>query len=683
MKIFSTLTVFIGAFLIFQIQPILGKLMLPQFGGSASVWITSMMFFQTVLFAGYCYALALTYLENIKTQMSMHLLLLVVSFFLLPNLFSEVNTIIDNTHPRYAVVLLLWQKAGVPYFLLASSGVLTQRWLLQIKPESQEYAKHWFAWSNAGALLALCSYPFVVEAWLTLESQLRLWVRIFGLFFFLSVIFIGGGLLQGGLHQIRQQRQAFCISFYWVIYSMTGVMVLLATTSMLTQNVPPVPLLWICPLVVYLMTFIICFSRFNCYDRQYALPLLVFCCIASALMFVTGSLFAVQWQAGMYLFILFVACFICHGELSLSAPAKGTDNILYYWSISLGGCIGGITLSVLAPILFVQLLEYPLTFLMLLTTLVWQQRQLEHLFPKKTYLWGLVIIGLSGGLAWLNHLLIRDQVIAYRNFYGVVSVRDILTNEKIERRLVDGTTVHGTQIMASTEGPNYEKLLTRKHYYRDNAGIDVAFNHVQQKKSASIAVVGLGAGVLASYGRPGDDFTFYEINPAVISLSQSHFRYLRHSPAEINIVQGDARVRLHQRLVSESSKYDLLVIDAFSSDAIPVHLLTMEAFELYQKHLKPSGILAIHISSTYLDLSQVIQQNANQLKLSAALYQQPTSSEGFGSDWVLMAAPEALIQLNEQHHSEYSDTRISVVPANKPVIWTDQHHSILSLLKTW
>lgn len=680
MRLLSVLAVFIAAFLVFQIQPILGKEMLPQFGGSASVWITSMMFFQTILFAAYCYALLLGRLPTPAIQMRVHLVSMVLALLSLSGLNSDAISHSAAQYPVTEMVTLLWQKAGLPYVVLASSGVLLQRWLIHLQPSGRWFEKYWFAWSNSGALLALCSYPFVIEPFVSLDTQLSLWGLGFIFFFLILACGIVWALCQPAVKKDRVHSGAVSFSVYWILYPLAGVMVLLATTHMLTQNVPPVPLLWLAPLVLYLLTYILCFSGLNCYDREYFLPLLLFCVVASSLMFLAGSHFAIKWQVSMYLFILFISCFVCHGELRLLAPASGTDHSLYYWSISLGGCLGGCCVALLAPMAFEQLLEYPIAILSVLVMLIWQLRQTRQLSPGKTGLWCVLMVSLVSGFLFMNKLMVKDQVIAYRNFYGVVSVRDIEFQHGTERRLVDGTTVHGTQLLTEAIESVGETPVSRAHYYRENAGIDVAFNFVQQQDSVSIGVVGLGAGVLASYGRLGDHFTFYEINPAVISLAHSHFSYLRHSPADIKVIQGDARMRLKEKTVSGDKYFDLLVIDAFSSDAIPVHLLTQEAFALYREHLKPEGVLAVHISSTYLDLNRVIKQHVSRMSMSATLYSMPGSAGNFGSDWMVIAVPEVMARLKQPLYSKDELSR-KLTNAN-PVIWTDQHHSILALLKT-
>lgn len=683
-KFISIISVFLGAFLVFQIQPILGKLILPRYGGSASVWIACMMFFQSILFAGYCYALLMGYCRNIRKQLVIHVLLLILALFSVFDIGSLDVHISHSVLPGLAVFSILWKQIGIPYLVLSGSGVLLQRWCQLALDSNKDFAKKWFAWSNTGALLSLISYPFVVEPLLSLPQQIMLWQAGFLLVFSIQIVLLHCSYLRVKNLSQHKPRLFKGFSISWIFYPMLGVMVLMSTSYMLTQNVPPMPFLWILPLFLYLVTFVLCFSNMHLYQRHYFLPLILFSLLAAMLMFFCGTMFSAAAQASMYSLILFVACFVCHGELSLIAPEQNTDHSLYYWSISLGGCLGGIIVSLAAPALFNQILEYPLAFFLVTAAVMWR-----HLASKRTHPWFYfasasafaILVAIFLSFFYLNDLLLRNEVVAYRNFYGSVSIRDLPQQDGVERRLIDGSTVHGMELRDNAGNSYLREDTVRQHYYAQQSGIQLAFDYVQQFSSANISVVGLGAGVLASFARENDDLIFYEINPAVIKLANSHFSYLDQSPASIQVIEGDARMQLQQQLTRTVKQRDLMIIDAFTSDVIPVHLLTQEAFDLYEQHIKYDGILAVHISNTHLDLAKVIENHAHKLGFEAALSHLPPKGDNFGADWMLIAKSSVMAQLESLAGQLNIDFQVDSADEISPIVWTDQHHSILTLLK--
>lgn len=694
LKLLSIFSVFLGAFLSFQIQPMLGKLILPQFGGAASVWLASMLFFQTVLFLGYLYAFALTRLARPSTQWSLHCVMLLVALFTSVELDNQVALPNNAISPLLEVIFTLWEKVGLLFLLLAASGVLIQHWLVSANQLSSQFSKQWYAWSNTGAMLALLSYPAFFEPRFALLYQLTFWKILF-ICFVMTVVAIVFLLAKRTHHcaSARKQESSPKVNVFWIVLPMLGVTMLMSTTAMMTQNIPAMPLLWIAPLVIYLLSFIVTFAKGARFISEYVVSFACFVVLAALLMFAVGSWFSFLSQVIVYLTILLLGCILCHGKLADIAPANSPGISSFYLCISFGGLLGGVLVAIAAPIIFTETLEYPLVFIVLALSLCLLQGQ--DVIKSDSSKWYTSVINANRvllaclsitaliGTFYLNQLQLRFEVDAERNFYGKVSIRDIeLANGNIERRIVDGTTVHGWQRFSLIEGEltpiSYEDGGLDGLYYQQGTGIELAFRQINKHAGSNIAVIGLGAGVLSSFGKVGDSITFFELNPTVIDYAHEHFSYLKHTRAKVQVISGDARVNLS--LIPERGEYNLFVIDAFSSDAIPSHLLTFEAFELYKAHTAEDGIIAIHVSNSHLDLARVIQQHAQDLSLDAALFRQNPEQGGLASDWVLLGTAQKLAMVKQQVNTGYLALRGS--PNEEDVlIWRDQHHSLFSLLK--
>jgi len=549
------ITIFIGAFLLFQIQPLIAKLILPYFGGGAAVWTACLLFFQAFLLLGYSYAHGLTQLNNHKKQVMTHVTLLVISLFTLPIGLSSLSSFDSGQSPLWQILLLLSTSIGLPYLLLSSTGPLVQCWFSQSK---NTIPYKLYSLSNFASLLALISFPFCFELLLTSEQQSLYWSVAYGIYI---VIFIAlalqfmrqidnanaddllniktqvsdlresgaeGGMLDNSNVSKMQQ-------WLWLGLSAIGVVLLVSTTNAMTQNIPPVPFLWILPLSLYLLTFIISFHSPKWYVRWYWLGLFIFTALIAVLMFFIGSQFDITSQVVIYSGILFSACMICHGELAKLKPH--TDKLTwYYLLISLGGFLGSAVVAFVAQNLFQQFLEFPLAIIavfLLLSLSVFIDKKSTNLVAKTSVISAVVCLVL---FVVLNVQYVKTDIHSERNFYGILSVKEVTINNKKERRLIDGTTSHGTQSLA----PNEQQ--TPLSYYRENTGIALALQNLSRANNIHAGFIGLGAGTLAAYGNSGDRYRFYELNPAVSDAAHHYFSYLSDSKAEIELVLGDGRV---------------------------------------------------------------------------------------------------------------------------------------------
>lgn len=681
------LTILLSAFLLFQIQPMIAKVILPLFGGGAAIWTACLLFFQGLLLLGYLYAHGLSQIKQFKHQLLIHGSLLLLSTLTLPTALSVSAMSIEtlSSTPLSDIIWLLATAIGLPYFTLSATGPLIQRWQGLAKTDTLPYKL--YSVSNVGSLVALISYPFLFEPWFTLSSQGQLWSLSYGVLVLLFMALIGHLFKQHhsislnmASEKAEKSAQSPIIPVLWLLLSALGVMLLVSTTNAMTQNIPPVPFLWILPLCLYLITFIICFHSPQWYVRWYWLALFILSAFAAVLMFFIGSQFDLLSQTLVYAFILFTACMICHGELVNLKP----DTVRltqFYLFMSLGGFLGSVFVSIIAEQIFVQFTEFPLAIWLTLAAFI-VCFSIENK-PLKIKKW-LINSGLVTSLALLGALFIEMQiqfdkhdVAKVRNFYGLLKVVDVEINGEQERRLIDGTTSHGTQSLAPSQSQ------VAKSYYRKDTGVALALEKLLPVGLAfeplNVGIIGLGAGTLAAYGKPQEYYKFYELNPAVKDFAQQHFSYLKDSKAITDIAIGDGRAILQKELKEYGSQaFDVLVVDAFSGDAIPTHLLTQEAFELYWQHIKRKGILALHISNTHLDLTALTRSLASTVNKQAIYIKtQADNNNENDAQWVL-------ITNNQQFLSSYS-VRQFITPwpenAMKEVLWTDDYTNLLSVLK--
>jgi hypothetical protein len=740
--ILYAVAIFLSAFLLFQVQPLIAKIILPWFGGSAAVWSAAMVFFQLVLLAGYAYAHILIRYLRVKSQTVVHIALLAMSCAVLPILPSAGWQPSQAGDPTLRILALLAATIGLPYFLLASTTPLLQAWYVRRSGSSMPYRL--FALSNFGSMLALISFPFVVEPRLTSHQQAYTWSALYVLF----ALWCGYAACSSGTRVAGSatldptsgpmpmespatsvepgdaERPSLAEMALWVALSACASTLLVSVTNHLSQNVAPIPLLWVVPLSLYLVTFILAFESDRIYQRWIFVPLL-----GPAL----GGMAYMIWAASGNLHIrrlipgfaigLFICCMLCHGELARRKPAPRFLT-LFYLMISLGGATGGIFVALIAPRIFSTYLELQVGLVAcagLAAIVLWDARipnggawvlraglvvgalmlarpawfhlpfefhrdWLMYSIPvfvllgsvtiSKLGSWPLrsvMVIGagaLTGYLARSEHDERQGYRLSERNFYGELRVKDeAAVHFPTERLLFHGTIKHGSEVL--DDKYRYKPIS----YYGPNSGVGRAILAVEETGPIRVGVIGLGAGVLNAYARPGDMYRIYEINPLVERIAQTEFDYFPHSPADKSILLGDARLTLEGQA---SQQFDVLAVDAFSSDAIPIHLLTREAFAIYFRHLKPSGILAVHISNRYLDLAPVCALGARDFgKLATVVGDDGENDFELPSTWVLLTSDLSVLQ---SHSFDGADPFPAVAPANFRE-WTDNYSNVFQILK--
>jgi SAM-dependent methyltransferase len=806
------LTIFTGAFLLFQVQPLIGKYILPWFGGGPGVWTTSMLFFQVLLLGGYAYAHFISRWLRPRTQVVVHFVLLVAALTLLPITPGDTWKPSGQGNPLLEILLLLAVCLGLPYFILSSTGPLMQQWFSSTNPGVSPYRL--YALSNAGSLLALVSYPFFFETHFTRSTQAALW----GWGLAAYAIACGWCAIAVWRSEVRRPKAegnpkserpspraeasprhaaantrprarvhaessslnsdfGFRTSDFalrppsaltrllWLMLPACASVLLLATTNKLCQDLAVVPFLWVLPLALYLLSFVICFDHPRWYARFAFTLMLIVALGGTCWAIYRGNAWPIGRLIAVYSGALFVFCMVCHGELYRLRPEPNRLTE-FYLMIAAGGALGGLLVAVVAPAVFTGYYElhFGILFCALLLVVVclsgrdpaeashW--RRLSGALPLialaglgwlLAYLAGetggtlagcfvalLAAVGIfflvlleravrvrkSGkpaagiwalllpvfapwalphrptsarrwrvaacawmmlGVAaldaalWVQRERYADKVLcASRNFYGVLRVLEHTqepTGERL-RWLVHGRIAHGFQLLAPQQAG--EPTL----YYSQKSGVGLALATLA-RGGRRIGVVGLGVGTLAAYAQPGDDVCFYEINPEVCRLARSRFSFLADCQGTVEVVPGDARLSLERE---PPQRFDLLVLDAFNSDAIPVHLLTAEAFELYARHLKTNGILAFHISNKYLDLEPILANIARRFKYSSvAIDHAPADDQWWlrSSRWVLLTRDEAVLNAGA--------IRDVARPLNgdqaQAQLWTDDFSSLFQVLR--
>jgi spermidine synthase/MFS family permease len=674
------LTIFLSSFLLFLVQPLIARQILPWFGGSAAVWTTCMLFFQAMLLAGYAYAHYGTARLAPRRQALLHIALLALALATLPIAPSQFWKPAGGEEPITRILLLLIFTVGLPYFLLASTSPLVQAWFARARPERDPYRL--FAVSNLASLIALVGYPFVVEPWLAGGEQVRGWSWGFALFALLCAALAWFAVRRGAPRAETQPvarvdeaatpaptRGDYAL---WLALSATGSILLLAVTNHLTQNVAAVPLLWLAPLTLYLLTFILAFDGRGIYrPRVFWLPALAALGAMAWLLADSRFHFKLALQLGVFLPGLFFACMFCHGELYRLRPAARHLTV-FYLVIAAGGALGGLFVAVFAPLAFDAYYELGVG-LVALGLLVALRYASMHIAVRLASFAALVA---AAGCAAYDSMHYHDDVLrSSRSFFGVLRVKQYGTpGEDTEvRRLLHGAIMHGEQYM------NGERRTVATTYYHDTSGIGAA---IRAKNDAllRVGVIGLGTGTLATYGRAGDRFRFYDINPDVVRIARSDFAYLSDCKAKVDIVLGDARLAPARAAPQD---FDVLAVDAFSGDAIPVHLVTREALAVYLRQVKPDGIVAFHVSNRFLRLEPVVAGLARALGAHAvAVHDFPPDGEQddglyVQSDWVLVSRDaKALAQRVIRHAGA-----VPVQEEPRWRTWTDDYSNLVQILK--
>jgi len=671
--ILYALTIFTSAFLLFLVQPIMAKQILPWFGGSAAVWTTCLVFFQFLLLFGYAYADWTTRKLSSRRQVMLHMVLLALSLALLPIVPDVSWKPLGDEEPTLRILGLLLATIGMPYFLLSTTGPLVQAWFARAFPAGTVYRL--FALSNLASLLALLSYPFAVEPWITTRQQSYSWTAGYVLFVVLCMASAAYSLrAQNRFASAKASVDAvntgpaprFRDYAFWLLLSAMGSFMLLAVTNHITHDIASVPFLWILPLTLYLVTFILCFEGRGWYQRRYFLgPLLVIVGAMAWGLHAEGGVMDIKEAVPLYLAGLFVCCMFFHGELANIKPAPRYLTT-FYLMVSLGGALGGVLVGFVAPKLFSTYYEFGIGLVVTLLLAAYLTRRMRVLVP----LLALSAAGFTSYHVYYHiHSLSQDTRLMARNFYGTLRVKDTGPegSEEAVRRLMHGVIMHGEQYLAR------DRRDEPTTYYGPAAGVARAIK-VNQSAPARIGVVGLGAGTLATYGRPGDVYRFYELNPQVIDIARREFSFLADSGAKIEIVLGDARLNMERE---PSQQYDVLAIDAFSSDSIPVHLITREAMAVYLRHIKPGGVIAFHVTNRFLRLAPVVKEIADAYKLRAALIIDDADDDDLSkTDWVLVTRDPHLLA-----RAEIASVSSEIVRIRGLRPWTDDYNNLFQILK--
>ena len=744
----------LGAFLLFQVQPVMSKFILPWFGGSPGVWTTCMLFFQVVLFLGYAYAHALTLLPR-RWQGLIHAALALTALAFLPISPTDAWKPAGGEDPAFAILKLLAATVGLPYFVLSSTSPLVQVWFARALPGGRPWRL--YALSNAGSLLALLSYPFFFEPRWDVVRQTVIWSAAFVAFVLLSLggVWRDRGSDDGAAGEEVEASPAprWWQRFLWVALPAMASIMLLATTNHVCQDVAVIPLMWVAPLSLYLLTFIICFEH----QRWYAPALWALPAMALLFLVIGWEDLSDHWNtfAGHHSWLaawktnfigelvacfaaMFLACMVCHGELTRLKPAHSRLTE-FYLLMSAGGALGGLVVSLVAPRVFSTYLEWPLGLIgsfLIATVVVGREAWLARRTWVRVVLgialavswaglllgsgWGFGVDGLArvfktfvlwqkvlnSGLvlaavtlvviAWLRRrnnvqpvlltLLVVVSTLAalfmqvlgfneekrleqVRNFYGVISVSEDYDPglETPFRKLSHGTITHGIQNL----GEWREQPIT---YYGRQTGIGLALETLKNKPGARVGVVGMGAGTVGCYGMPGQVYRFYDINPDIVRLAKKYFTYLddlEKRGSKLEIVIGDARLSLEREA---SQQFDVMLLDAFAGDSVPVHLLTREAFEIYKRHLKPDGIIAVHVTNTYLRLAPVIQKVAASLDMKTTRVETDEDGDDYSTDYVLVTNNAPFLAAHPTSGLSPEEARLDVTA------WTDKNHSLFRIL---
>ena len=666
------LTIFLSAFLLFQVQPLIGKMILPWFGGSAAVWTTCMLFFQLVLLLGYFYSHWVTRFLTPSRQSLTHGGLLLVSLLLIPISPSLGWKPMGAENPTLRILGLLTVSIGLPYFVLSTTGPLLQAWFARERSGLVPYRL--FALSNFGSMLALLAYPVAVEPIFPTLWQSYLWSGLYACFAGACALLAWRGrngipIVQQAHHEGRAPR--WTDKVLWAALAACPSILMVADTSFLTTNIAPIPMIWVAPLALYLLSFILSFERRSWYQRKVFLPLLVLGLGALAWLPTLGiNELPLYLSMAINLTAFFVACMVCHGELARLQPHP-SHLTGYYLMLAVGGVVGGFFVGVIAPYFFNS--NYELSIGILLTGLV----AAIAVIPKMKFSspqWRSACIVFTAAvllaLAWIridDHVEeTRGAEVTARNFYGTLQVFNNVKGQY--RTMLHGQITHGRQHTA----PDQLDLPTT--YYSSDGGAGKAMQIKAAQGPMRVGVIGLGVGTLVSYGRKDDYFRLYEIDPMVIAIAHNNFSFLSRTAAATEIILGDARLQLERE---PPQWFDVLVVDAFSGDSVPIHLLTREAFAQYFRHLKPDGVLAVHITNRFLDLRPVVKTAVEHFGRDVRMVDSESFAEKLvlPSRWALISGDPAFFK--DPRLS--SATTIADQRGFQP--WKDDYSSIFSVLK--
>jgi protein-L-isoaspartate O-methyltransferase len=678
------LGVLMSAFLLFQVQPLISKFILPWFGGSPAVWTTCMLFFQAVLFCGYAYAHFTSQWLSARQQGALHIALLIAACALSPVVPDESWKTGLETDPTLRIFLLLASCIGLPYFVLSSTGPLLQAWYGKTYPGRSPYRL--YALSNFGSLVALVSYPFLFEPALDALELAQLWRGGFVAFAASCGLAAWARYRSGELRQSSakllagsETRLPPAHRVLWLALPACASLMLLAGTNHICQDVAVIPFLWVAPLALYLVSFIVAFDHPRWYRRRFfAVATLLLSVAIGCISSVENGLEMVGYSMGfavqvsIHLALVFCICMLSHGELVRlrPGPAHLTE---FYLMISAGGAIGGALVSLAAPRLFDSFVEWPVGLMLsAVFAVVIISRAFFPPFAQARLQYGAAGLGALGAVLLIGREQFQhdpDEVDVARNFYGVVGVYDVDREDPVGRyrALTHGIVVHGRQFMAP------DKRSLPLAYYGPTSGVGRVATLLQTRADLRVGVVGLGVGTLAAYLNAGQTIRFYEINPEVERLARQYFTYLDDSAGKVELVMGDARLVLE---AEAPQGYHLLVLDAFSGDAVPAHLLTREAFGLYGQHLAPDGVLAVNITNHKLALAPVIETLAEVNGMQTLRIVTPAQGDQllYRADWMLLSRDRDVLA-RVPHTPEAEQV------TGKRLLWTDRYSNLFSVMK--
>jgi hypothetical protein len=659
-----SLTIFLSAFLLFAMEPMAAKQLLPTLGGSSAVWTTCLVFFSVALLLGYLYAHWIASMFTPTQQAVMHILLLTLAIAVL-GVHVKPDAAAVAYHPALTVFRVLVMVTGLPYLALAATTPLLTAWYADNFEGRSPYRL--FALSNAASLLALACYPLAIEPHMSMNQQTGWWSAAFVLFAVLCGAIAWQGRRRTAFPRPAAEAKTAGAAF-WFLLAMGGGMLLTSVTSHMSENIAAIPLLWIPPLALYLLTFILAFQG-AWTPLRHSMLRLVLVALAS-LTYVLRDI-RTQWpimiSVPLFLAGLFVICFFLHGELYARRPgAAGLTR--FYLVASAGGAAGTLLVGVVAPL--VLRANYDLACTLVFVALIalaatWHDG------------WGMRMIWAVGVVAAVMVLAAQirqyddDAVALMRSFYGTLRVREshVPPQSDTDRQLLNGTIEHGAEWFA----PQFRgQPLT---YYATDSGLGLAMRLCCGSSAKRVAVIGLGTGTVAAYGNAGDLVRFYEINPLVERLARHWFTFLHDSPAQTEVVLGDARLSL---AAEGAQRFNVIAVDAFSGDAIPVHLLTREALALYRRHLQPDGIIAFHVSNQYIDLEPEVAAIASDAGLEAvSVHSHGDQQNGlYYADWILVTANQGFLRQPEIVNNGFPTALRTGVK-----LWTDNYSSVFPLLK--
>jgi hypothetical protein len=663
-------TIFLSAFLLFLVQPVIAKQILPWFGGAAAVWATCLVFFQSVLLIGYAYSDWTTRLLAPRKQAWLHIALLALSLLMVPIIPSaDWKPGEGGGEPMLLILGLLGVTIGLPYFLLSTTSPLVQAWYWQCFRHKVPYRL--FALSNFASLLALLSYPVLIEPFMPLAAQSWMW----------SIGYCGFVVLCGAtaLASTRASTAPAPVAeesgpagarpttgdcLLWVSLSAMGSCLLLAVTNHLTQNIASIPFLWVAPLSIYLITFILCFDHPRWYVRG---PFLVATGVMLPLMAWFVDSLDLYIAAPFYATGLFVCCMFCHGELTRLKPGPRYLTV-FYLMISIGGAIGALLVGIAAPLLLTGYYEVGIT-LVACGVLLYHRAMAGRWWAAGAAL-GVLTATATFTVINITEYLDKTRVIM-RNFYGVVRTRDFPSPVPF-RVMYHGAINHGGQLLA-------DGMRNRPtSYFSETSGYGRTFASLGDGP-LRVGIIGLGAGAIAAYSRAGDLFRFYEIDPQVAAVAITEFTFLKDSPAQTDIVLGDGRLSLEREPVQG---YDLLAIDAFSGDSIPMHLITREAMAAYMRHLKPDGVIVFQATNRFVDISPVVERLAAEFGMTAVLISDSVESDE-GADYWISGTDQIIVTRNARLLAAEPIRSVAKPLTPRPDfrIWTDDYYNLLRIMK--